>query len=300
MRRAQRKIELVELRLELFAVQPRLQQPLDGFAQAFPDRLPAGGLGVAELEHKIGLEDLVLDIELHVLRELRGEDRALERRGVGIRQIRGEDVRGGQLFAVAPAPEDLTEDDVRLFGGLLGRARGVIRRFFRGRDRRLYGDLMPDPAAGVAGQVFFVDQRQYAVQRHGAVEPESGVGGVIELAVRIEEPLARERGDRGGVAAGIEAVGAVGEEHARDPLIDQRINVGVGALHLVEDHALIDRRILRRTELVMPALLPEDVGLGIDGGTEDRVEIDLGEVQKILRVAARDRIDRLIRVGHRV
>ena len=62
---------------------------------------------------------------------------------------------------------------------------------------------------------------------------------MVVFPVAGEELLVAQVRDHGGVAAGIVAVAVVGEEQAKG-LVEQHVGGGGhGALHLIEDHALI-------------------------------------------------------------
>ena len=79
--------------------------------------------------------------------------------------------------------------------------------------------------------------------------------------------------------------------------VEQRVSGGVDALHLVEHDALVDERIARLLELVVPAFLREDRRVAPRARPQHRVEIDVHEVVEVLGVLARDRVARAVGVG---
>ena len=99
-------------------------------------------------------------------------------------------------------------------------------------------------------------------------------------------------------AAG-EAVAGVRVEQAVHLVVEEGVHVGVGALHLAVDHAVAAGASVL-AELVVPALLQEDLLSGMDQRAEHGVKVDGHEVEKVLLVAARDGVDRLVAEGHGV
>ena len=124
--------------------------------------------------------------------------------------------------------------------------------------------------------------------------------------VVVQEVLVGELRDGARVAAGLVRVGGVGEQRRGDGVVQHVHGVGKGALHLVEDHAVVAQgavfklAALGDVQLVVPALLLEDGGLGVDGGVEHGVHVDARQVHEVLLVSGGDRVDRLVRVGHGV
>ena len=133
--------------------------------------------------------------------------------------------------------------------------------------------------------------------------------------VRVQELLVGERGNRARVAAALVRIGGVGIERGVDGVVQHAHGVGKGALHLVEHHAVIAQRALaqargaavvlalgalRQVQLVVPALLLKNGGLGIDGRVEHRVQVHVHQVVQVLLVGGGNGVDGLVGVGHGV
>ena len=133
--------------------------------------------------------------------------------------------------------------------------------------------------------------------------------------VRVQELLVGERGNRARVAAALVRIGGVGIERGVDGVVQHTHGVGQRALHLVEHHAVIAQRALaqaggaavalargalRQVQLVVPALLLKNGGLGIDGRVEHRVQVHVHQVVQILLVGGGNGVDSLVGVGHGV
>ena len=132
--------------------------------------------------------------------------------------------------------------------------------------------------------------------------------------VRVQELLVGERGNRARVAAALVRIGGVGIERGVDGVVQHAHGVGQRALHLVEHHAVITQRALaqargaaalvldalRQVQLVMPALLLKNGGLGVDGRVEHRVQVHVHQVVQILLVGGGNGVDSLVGVGHGV
>ena len=133
--------------------------------------------------------------------------------------------------------------------------------------------------------------------------------------VCVQELLVGERGNRARVAATLVRIGGVGIERGVDGIVQHTHGVGQRALHLVEHHAVIAQRALaqaggaavalargalRQVQLVMPALLLKNGGLGIDGRVEHRVQVHVHQVVQVLLVGGGNGVDSLVGVGHGV
>ena len=133
--------------------------------------------------------------------------------------------------------------------------------------------------------------------------------------VRVQELLVGERGNRARVAAALVRIGGVGIERGVDGVVQHAHGVGQRTLHLVEHHAVIAQRALaqtrgaavaiavlalRQVQLVVPALLLKNGGLGIDGRVEHCVQVHVHQVVQILLVGGGNGVDGLVGVGHGV
>ena len=103
--------------------------------------------------------------------------------------------------------------------------------------------------------------------------------------MRCDKLLVAQIGDALGSAAGGEAVAGVRVHEPVAGIAHDALDIGVCALHLAEHDAVVaDRAFL--VKLVVPALLHEYLGHGVDARTEHRIEIHAHEVEKILLIAA--------------
>ena len=131
--------------------------------------------------------------------------------------------------------------------------------------------------------------------------------------VRIQELIVGERRDRAWVAAALVRIGCVRIERGVDGVVQHAHGVGQRALHLVEHHAVIAQRALaqaggaafaasalRQVQLVVPAFLLKNGGLGVDGRVEHRVQVHVHQVVQVLLVGGGNGIDGLVGVGHGV
>ena len=102
------------------------------------------------------------------------------------------------------------------------------------------------------------------------------------------------------VSAGLHAVAGIREHCRMDIAVQDALRGGEHTLHLVVYNAVVGDVAFRILELVMPAFLHEDLLLFSDVRMEDRVHVNIHEVLEIGIIAACDRINGLIRVGHGV
>ena len=118
--------------------------------------------------------------------------------------------------------------------------------------------------------------------------------------MEIEVGLVGQIRNEIGVAAGFLGIGVSREQRFIDCARHHLIRVRIHAFHLIVDDAVPAEFSVLALQFVSPALLPENLLLFVKERVEDRVEIDIHEVLKVLRVAARDRVDCPIRIGHRI
>ena len=121
---------------------------------------------------------------------------------------------------------------------------------------------------------------------------------MIEPLMRGGKGLIGETRDGLRIAAGDEAVGRVREQRTVHGVYQQLVRVGKRTLHLVEHNAGARQNAV--VQLIMPALLLEDLRLFVDAGEEHSVEIHAHQVEKIAAVAACDGIAGFVRERQRV
>ncbi len=121
---------------------------------------------------------------------------------------------------------------------------------------------------------------------------------MVEALVEALELLPGQVRDLARVAARVHPVRVVGEEGLLRVLREQTFRRRVGPLHLVEDHALEDQRLVGGFHLVVPPLLLEN--LRGQARVKDRIHIHIHQVVKVLQVGAGDRVAGLVGVGEGV
>ncbi len=319
-----------ERRLHERAVEPAVGQR----AQVLLDhRAEARGAVVfetAQLHDREGLQHRVGQKRLRVGRQARVEQRALERRLVRAHDGVQQDVHGHDARAFARVADDVAQPRARV----LGRGDHVARHAERHHRRLLLKRVRREGRAlgveargrgllvGHGGEVPLVEEGQHGVRVEVAVQREVAVVQTVVAAMLLEELLVGEVGDGARRAARLEAVGRVGEQGRLQLVVQHRVRVGQGALHLVVHHAVqhearravgrlggrhgvachgIARRGLHVAgQLVVPALLLEDGALAVDGRVQHCVEVHVGEVEQVLVVRAGHGVHRLVGERHGV
>ena len=123
---------------------------------------------------------------------------------------------------------------------------------------------------------------------------------MVILAMERDELLLRELRNGRRVAARLIVVRRIGVERLHELARKQVIGVRERTFHFIINHAAIGQRCLRILQLVVPALLHEDLGVLAHGRIEHCIEIDVHEILEVLGIAAGHGVHRLVRVGHRI
>ena len=282
------------------------------------------GLCVLQHDELVGLQALGRGVAHHVAAQASGQNGLLNRRFVGAQQCLKQDIRRDRAFAVERAAQHQAQAHQGVLGCsghldalvLAGHGRLHAQRIGRQRGRVLAGGDGSVHAAARGTrlrQIALVQKGQCAVHVQVAVECDVGVGRIVVARVRVQELLVGERGNRARVATALVCIGGVGIERGVDGIVQHTHGVGQRTLHLVEHHAVIAQRalaqargaavdlgVLRQVQLVVPALLLKNGGLGIDGRVEHRVQIHVHQVVQILLVGGGNGVDGLVGVGHGV
>ena len=103
-----------------------------------------------------------------------------------------------------------------------------------------------------------------------------------------------------GITTGFKPIRRIREEGIQDLSGEHIIRIGESTLHLVIDDTIQGKFSIFLLHLIMPAFLQEDLRNIIDIGMKYRVHIDIHQVLEILIIGTCHRIDRLIRIGHRI
>ena len=287
------------------------------------------GLCVLQHDELVGLQALGRGVAHHVAAQAGGQDGLLNRRLIGAQQRLEQDIRCDRALAV----ERAAQYQAQAYQGVLGRGghldapilaghrRLHVQRIGRQRGRVLAGGNGSVHAAARGTrlrQIALVQKGQRAVHVQVAVERYIRVGRIVMARVRVQELLVGERRNRARIAAALVRIGGIGVECGVDGVVQHTHGVGQRALHLVEHHAVIAQRArvqvlgagltgvvlalgaLRQVQLVVPALLLKNGGLGIDSRVEHRVQVHVHQVVQVLLVGGGNGVDGLVGVGHGV
>ena len=121
---------------------------------------------------------------------------------------------------------------------------------------------------------------------------------MVVAAVEIEVVLVGQSGDHVRIAAGVHAIGGVRIAALHHRVVDHAVRGGIRALHFTVYNAVDDKGIVGVFQLVMPALLLEDLPVFIDIRIKHRVEIHVHQVAEVTVVAGCHRIEGLVRIRH--
>ena len=263
--------------LQLLPVKPLAGHALEHGAQLFPGGDDVLLTYVAHFQLHEGLGAAVPDHHADRLAQAGREHFAREHGLVAAAQDGAEYLHGGHALPVGYLADDAPPGQavavvLVLLGGQLElhALRRCLHAFLKRGDGQALARLK-------AAEVLLVEDGQHVVYVHVAVEVDVGVGGGVEAAVVVQELLIAQLGDVLRVAAGDVAVGRVGVESAHDGVLLQLVRVGKGAAHLVVNHALAAERAVG-VQLVVPALLAENLALCVYQRAEHGVEVDAHEV----------------------
>ena len=289
------------------------------------------GLRVLQHDELVGLQALGRGVAHHVAAQAGGQNGLLNWCLVGTQQRLEQDVRRNRALAVERTAQHQAQANQGVFGRgghldaliIAGHRRLHVQRIGRQRGRVLAGGNGRVHAAARGArlrQIALVQKGQRAVHVQVAVERDVGVGRIVVARVRVQELLVGERGNCTRVATALVRIGGVGIERGVDGVVQHAHGVGQRALHLVEHHAVVAQRALaqifgtrlkiylgglaalalRQVQLVVPALLLKNGGLGIDGRVEHRVQVHVHQVVQVLLVGGGNGVDGLVGVGHGV
>ena len=249
-----------------------------------------------ELEEDDGLGDAVEQHRVDVVTKTGLEEAPLEGRLVAAHEGVEQDVRRQHAFALGGGPDDVGD----AHGGVLGSG-GHRHLLETCLDGRLEGELV-----GLAGVTRLGAEEappkegEDVVDVEVTVEDGVAVGEVVVAGVGLEELLVGELRDGARVATALEAVAGVGEEPVVEGLQEDLVGIGVRALHLVEDDAVVGEGGTLTLLLVVPALLLEDAGAVVDVGVQDGIQVDVHEVHEVLLVGGRHGVHGLVGERERV
>mmetsp|Transcript_398 Transcript_398/g.681 ORF Transcript_398/g.681 Transcript_398/m.681 type:complete len:201 (+) Transcript_398:2126-2728(+) len=124
-----------------------------------------------------------------------------------------------------------------------------------------------------------------------AVKPKAGVAGMVHPLVVGHQLRQAQLRQLHWHAAAFILVGCVGEEGAREELVQAGVGVGEDAAHLTQHDAphLHRLRLLCVLQRIVPRLLLEDVRLAGHQRSKQRVQVDVYQVVQVLQVGGGDR-----------
>ena len=253
----------------------------------------------AQQEHDRRLGLGIHQIGRAIAANARVEHRALDRRFVATHERVDEHVGREHPFEIVRVAHRVGQSHAGVFGRRIHFDGGV-----GGHEGGLPANRVGSLVAASLGlrQVAVVEETQHAVDVHIAIEHDVGVVETIMAGMGVEIAFVGEAGDGRRVAARFEGVAGVGQEGLAERVVEHAFGVGQGALHLVEDHAVVRKpaRPLCLVELVVPAFLLENAPVAVDGRMEHGVEVHVHQVEQVLLVGARHRVHGLVGEGERI
>ena len=266
--------------------------------EAFLEHVRFLGLDAFCFDQNEGLQDRFVHVVKHITCEPCLEQRLLQRSFVRPHKGIHEDIDSDDALIIRCRTDHIAESCAGVFG------RSVhldhhIERFNRVLDHKRVR------RAGrfwhfVRREVVRVQETEHLVDVEVAIERDVAVVQLIVARVIVEEILVGEVRDRARQATRLETIGGIGKERRLERVEEHVVRVGHNALHLVEHHTVIRERRVCVLELVVPALLFEDLFALVDGRMQHRIEIDIHKVHQVFLVRARNGIDRLVCEGHGV
>ena len=255
-------------------------------------------LDVLHIQHQPGLQHTVVDAHVHFLGQAGRQDRLAQRGLVAAAEHLGQDLGSDQFLPVGKGTDDLTKGQPHL---ALQRLAGcqLIFALAPATDGLLHYGRSHALGALVMAQVLIIDDGKNLLDVHSAVQEHIGIGGSVEPAMAVDKGFVGQIRNGSRVAAGLIAIGRVGEQQTVQFPVYLAVGACKGALHLVKDHALV-AGIAVVVQLIVPAFLVENFRFGIDQRTEHRIQVHPHQIDKILVVAAADGVHGLVLEGQGV
>ena len=117
-------------------------------------------------------------------------------------------------------------------------------------------------------------------------------------AVEIQELLIRKLRNILRITAGFHAIGIIREKIIHDLSVQHLVRGRKCPLHLIIYNTIIGKRTFLLLQMVIPALLAENLLLLVNVRVKNRIQINVHQILEILVITAGYRITGLIRVGH--
>ncbi len=152
--------------------------------------------------------------------------------------------------------------------------------------------------AFVARKVAFVQKGQFLVQVGIAIKQYKTVGGMVILLMKGNEVLVGQFGNGSRVATGRNPIGVVGEQQLIYLVAEFALGTGIGTFHFVINHPFVNDFAVDVVQLVMPAFLLQDIGVGIYQRLKHGIHIYVHEVKVVFIVHAGYRVGGKVGPGH--
>ena len=164
--------------------------------------------------------------------------------------------------------------------------------FFRKDDLRRYFN-------GIKGRkIFPVQIFQTLLHIYISVDVDIAVRRMIIGSVEIQKFFIGELRNAGGISAGLDTIGGIREKRIEDLPLQDILRRRKCTFHLIVYNTIVDQLLFRTLQLVMPALLKEDLFPFVNIRIKDRIQINIHQILEILIVAAGNGIHGLIRIRH--
>ena len=287
--------------LHHIVVQAAVRQMLQGLLH-HPQEiiLPVRG-GVPRVHGEIRLPDAVIVAAVRIFPDAGLDQRLVKRRSRDLQQHIAQSLESivHQRIQFPAHPDVQGEAGSIVLGFTLGD--GVLHDLFHRRGEGLRKpDLRVHRPPVITGEIFAVDIGEVLRHVGVSVQIDEGIGRMIVAGVEIQIIPVGQLRDHGRISAGLLRIGMAREQRLVHGPLQNAVRGRIDALHLVVDDAVQRKRSISGLHLVVPALLPEDLLLPVQVRVEHRVQIDVHQVPEVRLIAARHRIDGLVRVGHGV
>ena len=117
-------------------------------------------------------------------------------------------------------------------------------------------------------------------------------------AVEIQELLIRKLRNILRITAGFHAIGIIREKIIHDLSVQHLVRGRKCPLHLIIYDTIIGKRTFLLLQMVIPALLAENLLFLVNVRVKNRIQINVHQILEILVITAGYWITGLIRVGH--
>ena len=263
-----------------------LDHPGDRITDDLEETVCLIGIRLTRRDHDHRLAKIRIHVAGHVASDAGVDESLLDRRTGHGEQDRGERVPGARLLRVDPV--DHLHGILQICPALLllvladriGSFHALEPEGFLRSDLGIHrNDIEP-------GEILAVDKGEHVAHVRVSVEIDVAVGRRIIGAVELEELLVGKLGDHLRVAAGLHAVGRIRVHRLTEHAVRASVGIGKCSLHLAVHDSVDTELRLGALQLIVPALLEEDLFSLVDQRMQHGIHVDIDQVLKILVVAA--------------